>query len=134
LNEVDLARPRIFFGGEIISVSPVKVPRIIGKNGSMLEVLKKGTGSNVMVGRNGRIWVKGGNIPLLVKAIEKIETEAHLNNLTNRVGEFLDAERKKNGESIGEAVHETIEKLVETNHKKIALEEEEEQMDEEGAY
>ncbi|MFH1255713.1 MAG: exosome complex protein Rrp4 [Candidatus Diapherotrites archaeon] len=90
LNEVDLSRPRVFFGGEIISVSPVKVPRIIGKNGSMLEVLKNGTGCNLMVGRNGRIWVKGGNIPLLVQAIDKIEREAHLDNLTNRMAAFLE--------------------------------------------
>jgi len=93
LNEVDLSRPRVFFGGEIIAVSPVKVPRLMGKNGSMLEVLKKGTACNLLVGRNGRIYVKGGNIPLLVKAVEKIEREAHLEHLTNRVAEFLEKEK-----------------------------------------
>ncbi len=89
LNEADIAEPRIFYGGEVFSISPVKVPRIIGKNGSMLEVLRRGTNSNFIVGRNGRIWAKGGNTNLLCEAIKKIENESHLPNLTNKMGEFL---------------------------------------------
>jgi exosome complex component RRP4 len=89
LNEVELAMPRLFFGGEIIDISPVKIPRVIGRDGSMLNLLKEGTGSMIMVGRNGRVWVKGGNIDLLKKALAKIESEAHLDNLTNRIAEFL---------------------------------------------
>ena len=62
---------------------------IIGKNGSMLEVLRRGTNSNFVVGRNGRVWAKGGNTQLLFKAIKKIEDEAHLSNLTNKMSDFL---------------------------------------------
>jgi len=76
-------------------VTPVKVPRLIGKNGSMLQVLKDGTGSNILVGRNGRVWVKDGNTRLLKRAIQKIEDESHLSNLTNSVKEFLEKEGKK---------------------------------------
>jgi exosome complex component RRP4 len=94
LNEADLSEPRVFYGGEIFSSSPVKVPRIIGKNGSMLEVLRRGTNTNFIVGRNGRIWAKGGNIQLLFKAIKKIEEESHLSNLTNKMSEFLLKEKK----------------------------------------
>ncbi len=89
LNEVDLGNIRLFFGGEIIQVSPVKIPRIIGKEGSMLNVIKDGTGSNIIVGRNGRIWAKGGNIELLRKAVNKIDKEAHLDHLTNRITDFI---------------------------------------------
>ena len=89
INEADLSDLRVFYGGEIVSVSPVKVPRVIGKNGSMLDVLKNGTGCNILVGRNGRIWVKGGNVELFLKAIHKIENEAHLSNLTNKMTEFM---------------------------------------------
>ncbi len=89
LNEVDLGSVRLFFGGEIIQVSPVKVPRLIGKEGSMLNVIREGTGSNIIVGRNGRVWAKGGNLDLLRKAVQKIDDEAHLDNLTNRVSGFL---------------------------------------------
>ncbi len=95
VNDVDLSNIRVFYGGEILSVSPVKVPRMIGKNGSMLEVLKKGTACNLLIGRNGRIWLKGGNYDLLVKAIAKIESESHLSNLTNKVTLFLEEENKK---------------------------------------
>ncbi len=95
LNEVDLTFPRVFFGGEIIDISPVKIPRVIGKDASMLNVLKEGTNSNIIVGRNGRIWAKGGDTGLLRNAIEKIEAEAHMENLTNRIQEFLDKHNSK---------------------------------------
>lgn len=94
LNDADLSEPRVFYGGEIFCISPVKVPRIIGKNASMLEVLKRGTNCNLIVGRNGRIWAKGGNTELLYKAIKMIEEEAHLPNLTNKVTEFLSKQKR----------------------------------------
>ncbi|MBN2126803.1 MAG: hypothetical protein JW703_00245 [Candidatus Diapherotrites archaeon] len=93
MKELVLGSPRVFFGGEVIDVSPVKVPRLIGRDASMLNVLKQGTGCNLIIGKNGRIWVKGGNIPLLLNAIQKIEDEAHLSNLTNKITAFL-AEHK----------------------------------------
>tara|TARA_Y100000310_G_C20702171_1_gene830938 strand:+ start:4882 stop:5505 length:624 start_codon:yes stop_codon:yes gene_type:complete len=89
VNEADLDDVRVFYGGEVLSVTPVKIPRMIGKNGSMLNALKDGTGCSLLIGRNGWVWVKDGNVPLLVKAIDLIEREAHLNNLTNKVGDFL---------------------------------------------
>lgn len=95
INEADLSNVRVFYGGEVLTVSPVKVPRMIGKAGSMLEILKRGTGSNIMIGRNGRIWVKGGNVDLLIRALKKIEEEAHHSNLTNSVAAFLEEENKK---------------------------------------
>jgi len=93
INEAELFDLRVFYGGEIISVEPSKVPRIIGKNGSMLSALKNGTGCNLLVGRNGWAWVKDGDVKLLVEAIRLIESEAHLNNLTVKVE---DAMQKKN--------------------------------------
>lgn len=93
-NEVELGFVRVFFGGEILCVSPVKVPRMIGKNGSMLEVLKNGTGANLMIGRNGLVWSKGGSSALLAKALRKIENEAHLENLTESVKTFLEQQKK----------------------------------------
>ncbi len=89
LNEVELIQPRMFFGGEIIEISAVKIPRVIGREGSMLNTLKDGTGSNLIVGKNGRIWVKGGNTDLLKKAVMKISREAHMDNLTNSITGFL---------------------------------------------
>ncbi|MCR4369317.1 MAG: hypothetical protein NUV67_05425, partial [archaeon] len=56
---------------------------------------KDGTGSSIIVGRNGRVWAKGGNLDLLRKAIEKIEAEAHMEHLTNRMEEFIAQNRPK---------------------------------------
>lgn len=94
LGEVELGFVRVFFGGTILPVSPVKVPRMIGKNGSMLDVLKQGTGCNLMIGRNGWIWVKGGDINRLNKALEIIEFESHFSHLTQRVTDFLARQSK----------------------------------------
>ncbi len=89
VNEADLFDVRVFYGGTIIRVVPAKVPRMIGKNGSMLAVLKEGTGSSLLIGRNGWIWSKGGDQKKLAEAINLIESEAHLDNLTVKVEAFL---------------------------------------------
>ncbi|MBS3061823.1 MAG: hypothetical protein J4215_04545 [Candidatus Diapherotrites archaeon] len=88
-HDVELGFVRVFYGGTVIPVMPVKVPRMIGKNGSMLEVLKRGTGCNVMIGRNGFVWVKGGDMELLKVGLQKIDDEAHLSNLTNKMSDYL---------------------------------------------
>ncbi|MCD6330922.1 MAG: RNA-binding protein [Thermoplasmata archaeon] len=77
--------------GIIIEVQPSKIPRIIGKNASMLNILKKYTQCWIFVGQNGRIWIKGEDekVNLLIKAIRKIEKEAHTFGLTERIIKML---------------------------------------------
>ncbi len=79
-------------GGMVIEVSPSKVPRVIGKNGSMIQMLKNMTGCRIYVGQNGRIWIDGDleNIVRAVKAIRMIEDEAHSLGLTEKVKRFLE--------------------------------------------
>jgi len=96
LNEAEVSDPRVFYGGEIFSISPTKIPRVIGKNASMLDNLRRGTNCNFIVGRNGRIWAKGKSVDLLFKAIQKIEEEAHTSNLTNKIADFLAKENNIN--------------------------------------
>lgn len=91
MNEADIGMVRKLNTGEIVSVTPVKVPRIIGKNASMLNAVKNGTGSSIMVGRNGLVWVHGGNAPIAVEAIQRIEDFAHVENLTQDIQHFLAA-------------------------------------------
>lgn len=78
-------------GGRVISVTPQKVPRVIGKDGSMVTLLKKETGCSIVVGQNGLIWLKGepAQEVLAEKAIRKIEEEAHLPGLTDRMTAFF---------------------------------------------
>jgi len=48
--------------GLIVEVNPHKVPRIIGKEGSMINIIKDNTGCNITVGQNGLIWIQGKNV------------------------------------------------------------------------
>lgn len=80
--------------GMILKVNPAKVPRIIGKQGSMIRIIKDKTNTRVSVGQNGFVWVQGENIELVKKAIAMIEKESFAEGLTDRIGEMLDKELK----------------------------------------
>lgn len=75
--------------GNIISVSSVKIPRIIGKNDSMLNVLKTHTQSNILVGKNGWIWFISKKENLLKNAINTIIENSQKSNLTNTIETYL---------------------------------------------
>ena len=79
-------------GGRVIEVDPNKVPRIIGKQGSMVVMIKDVTKCNLIVGQNGLIWIEGGpvNELLAVQTIRKIEKESHLSGLTDKIKEYLE--------------------------------------------
>ena len=85
-----LTRPWKLTDGRIIEVNPKRVPRIIGKKRSMINMIKEKTRCGIVVGQNGRIWIKGGQDNLVVDAIRKIEQEAYTQGLTDRIGEMLD--------------------------------------------
>ncbi len=83
--------------GRLIEVDPVKIPRIIGKKGSMIQLLKNMTNAQILVGQNGRIVVSANNAAtesLVIAAIQKIETEAHTSGLTDRIREYLEEKKK----------------------------------------
>ncbi len=82
-------------GGEIMEVPPVKVARIIGKNGSMLNLIKEYVECWLFVGQNGRIWLNGdpSEVLLAKQAINLIASEAHLPGLTDRVRSFLEEQK-----------------------------------------
>lgn len=96
VKNVNLFDARKLQGGEIVEISPVKVPRVIGKKSSMLNMLIDATRSEIYVGKNGRLWIKGGNSSLAARAILKIEKEAHMTGLTDRIKAFLDSEKEEN--------------------------------------
>ncbi len=79
-------------GGMVMEISPSKVPRIIGKNGSMIQMLKNMTSCRIYVGQNGRIWIDGelDSISRAVQAIRMIEDEAHSQGLTEKVKALLE--------------------------------------------
>ncbi|MEM5814703.1 MAG: exosome complex RNA-binding protein Rrp4 [Candidatus Aenigmatarchaeota archaeon] len=85
-------RAKKLIGGRIMKVTPSKVPRIIGKEGSMIELIKKYTGCHIVVGQNGVVWLKGADEALAAKTVLMIEREAHISGLTDRVTAMLKAE------------------------------------------
>jgi len=78
--------------GNIIVVSPTKIPRIIGKAGSMIKLLKDNSGCDVVVGQNGLVWIKG--LPekeaLVARAIKLIEKESHKSGLTDKIKTLME--------------------------------------------
>ena len=80
--------------GEIVKISPTKVPRLIGRKGYMVNMISAQTGCELKVGQNGLVVVSGPPEGILkaANAIKMIEEEAHLADLTTKVQNFLGAE------------------------------------------
>jgi exosome complex component RRP4 len=86
--------------GQIIQVTPSKIPRVIGKKGSMISMIKQETNCQIILGLNGVILVTGknpGDEELALAAIQKIEDESHTSGLTDRITQFLKEEKEKTG-------------------------------------
>ncbi len=83
-------------GGYILNVEPSKVPRIIGKKGSMISLLKKYTNCRIFVGQNGRMWIDGNEegIRKVIKVVRMIEDEALSYGLTNKIEVLLKKDTK----------------------------------------
>lgn len=78
--------------GESLKISATRVPRLIGKRGSMIQTIEQATQTRVIIGQNGVVVVTGrsqGGIELAVKAIKMVEEEAHTSNLTQRIKVLL---------------------------------------------
>lgn len=85
-------------GGHIVEISPTKVPRLIGRRGSMINMLKKELNCQIIVGQNGRIWFSAKSLEdeeLFVKVIRKIDLEAPIPGLTQRVRQLIKEEKAK---------------------------------------
>jgi len=80
-------------GGQIVEISHSKVPRVIGKSGSMIQIIKNYTNCRIFVGQNGRIWLDGDvdGIMRAIKAIQMIEEGAQSFGLTEKVREYLES-------------------------------------------
>ena len=84
--------------GQILHVTPTKIPRIIGRKGSMISMIKQETGCQIILGLNGMILVTGKNLEeeeLAIKAIKKIEEESHTSGLTDRITQLLKESKGK---------------------------------------
>ncbi|MFW9929930.1 MAG: exosome complex RNA-binding protein Rrp4 [Candidatus Thorarchaeota archaeon] len=83
--------------GRLVQVAPVKIPRIIGKQGSMISLIKDMTKSQIYVGQNGRILINSPDFEtecFIIQILEKIQNEAHISGLTDRIKEMLKEHNK----------------------------------------
>lgn len=87
-------RCKKFKSGRIIRINPTKIPRVIGKMGSMINLIKTRTKTRISVGQNGMIWFEGEKEELVAKAIKLIEKQSQQEGLTDKVSELLKAGSK----------------------------------------
>jgi exosome complex component RRP4 len=88
--------------GQIIKITPTKIPRVIGRKGSMISTIKQETGCNIILGLNGVVLITGKTLEdeqLATKAILKIEQESHTSGLTDRITQMLREEKSKREEN-----------------------------------
>lgn len=120
-----------FRDGILVYITPTKVPRLIGKRGSMINMVKEKTGCDIVVGQNGVVWIKGD--PQMERIAEKvilmIDREAHTSGLTDRVRELLDkltgSEEETPAEHEEETYHESGEAPPEPESTEEKMEDEE---------
>jgi len=106
-----------FRGGILINITPTKVPRLIGKKGSMINMIKDQTHCEVVVGQNGVVWVKGKPEMerIVQKVVRTIEEEAHTSGLTDRIRDML-------VELLGDKTENTAEEEVENEFEEELIE------------
>ena len=84
--------------GQVVRITPTKIPRVIGRKGSMISMVKQETGCHIILGHNGVILVTGKRLEdeqLAIMAIRKIEEESHTSGLTDRISQMIKREKEK---------------------------------------
>jgi exosome complex component RRP4 len=78
-------------GGVLIEIIATRVPRLIGRKGSMINMIKSELKCDVVVGQNGVVWLKGdpAHMVIAIEAIRQVEREAHTSGLTDRIREVI---------------------------------------------
>ncbi|MFW9809584.1 MAG: exosome complex RNA-binding protein Rrp4 [Candidatus Thorarchaeota archaeon] len=115
---------RVLNEGMVLDVSPAKIPRIIGRRGSMINMINDHLRIQTIVGQNGRIWIRAPNTEILrlaIKAFRTIEAQAHTSKLTDRISTMLVEELGKIKGSSGIS-DEEVEDADETIDAEIELE------------
>jgi exosome complex component RRP4 len=77
--------------GQVVKISPAKVPRLIGKKGSMIKTIEAGSKCRMLIGQNGVVVIVGSPEDTLraIGAINMVEEEAHSADLIEKVQQYL---------------------------------------------
>ncbi len=80
-------------GGIVFRINPTRVPRVIGREGSMINLIKENTGCNITVGQNGWIWMNAESIDSVIKArkaIEFVSDKVYVDGLTDKMEQWFE--------------------------------------------
>lgn len=83
--------------GITMEINSNKVPRVIGKEGSMIGMIKEETGCEITVGQNGIIWIEGKTVEdelFAKKAILFIVEKSFVEGLTEEVKKWFGKNKK----------------------------------------
>jgi len=92
LIDLDIKKKEKLNDGLILKVDPAKIPRLIGKNSSMLNLIKENLKIDIIIGKNGRIYLNGdvNNVSKAVDIIRFIINNSYKMGLTEKVKEILE--------------------------------------------
>lgn len=93
-------------GGMIIKINSNKVPRVIGKAGSMINLIKEATGCDITVGQNGIIWIRGNKVEdelFAERAIRFVTEKSFIEGLTEKTKEWIEEQKKEEKKDIKKA-------------------------------
>jgi exosome complex component RRP4 len=79
--------------GELVKISPAKIPRLTEKNGSLIETIEGSTNATITVGQNGLIILKCDNSAGLKKAIASVKMIGMIQyevNIEDKIQNILD--------------------------------------------
>ena len=79
--------------GELVEISPSKVARLIGKRGSMIQMIESATRAQITIGQNGLIVIAcedSDGLLRAINAVELVEEKAHVADLTDQISEMLE--------------------------------------------
>jgi exosome complex component RRP4 len=92
---VEVGEVRRLPRGKIVEFPSAKIPRLIGKKSSMLDILRNNAGGDIVVGNNGYVWMSEKcNIPLLLEALDIIRAKAHKPGLTDAITKFFGEQKR----------------------------------------
>ena len=92
LIDLEIKKKEKLNDGLILKVDPARIPRLIGKNSSMLNLIKEYLKIDIIIGKNGRIYLNG-SINDVYKAIDIIRfiiNNSYKSGLTEKVKEILE--------------------------------------------
>ncbi len=82
--------------GQVMSIMPSQIPRLIGRNGSLIAAVKRSTGCRIFIGKNGWIWVDGGaaGIEMVRRVLNVVDERPHMGGVSERILEILGEEER----------------------------------------